>query len=53
MKTRKIVFTVEVLSNETIKTLKDLIRDAIHLEEYDGADVSTIIKQIQANVIKN
>ncbi len=56
MKTRKIVFTVKVLSNESIKTLKDVIKNNINLEEGKDGNIdgiSTIVKQIQANVIKD
>jgi hypothetical protein len=57
MKARRVVLTIEVESNESIKELRDNIKYAMNYnvvgdERFDNKPVKTKVLQIQSNVIQ-
>ena len=50
MKSRRVMMTIELESDQGLKDLKEDIKSAI---QDSGSDYQTSVIQIQANVIKN
>ena len=50
MKSRRVIFTIELESTETVKELKEIIRENLNFEDENENKVTTVV-QIQANVV--